>query len=542
MANILIQGTTGDDSLDLSTLALGWYQGVDYVTLGGKDKVIGSVHNDTFTLGRDAEVIDGNSGWDTVIYTNSTSGVEVDLNKTVQHGGYAEGDELYRIENVTGSQFGDALIGNAGVNYLSGQGGDDKIYAGGGDDRVFGGDGNDSLFGEADNDIIFGDNGADTIDGGSGRDTVDYSASTAGVEVNLNQTTQSGGFAQGDRLYSIENVTGSQYTDALVGDAGDNVLDGQGGNDKIYAGDGSDTVRGGDGNDFLAGEGGNDTIEGGAGNDTMRGGAGADRFDGGDGIDTVDYSDAAAGVQVYLGSPWGFSGGLSGDAARDTYVNVENLRGSAGNDILFGDADANVISGLGGNDTIVGAAGADTLDGGTGTDLLSYVYSSAAVQVDLSTNQASGGDAEGDVIANFENVAGSEFGDQLIGSGVANTLYGDAGADLIVGNGGNDRITGAAGNDVLIGGTESDTFVFAPHTSSGATPEGSDLILDFAVGTDHLEFQGSAVDSLSDLHFFQSGSNTLITYDDAGGTSSITLVGVNTLQLLQHAQTDFLFT
>src|SRR3954467_1019800 len=137
--NLVFHGTAGSDSLDFSDLANSWH-GVDYVTLGGNDKVFGTIFDDTFTLGRDAEFIDGGSGFDTVIYSNSTAGVEVNLNTTVQHGGFAEGDQLVRIENVTGSQFNDALIGNAGVNVIDGQGGNDKIYGGDGDDRIDGGD------------------------------------------------------------------------------------------------------------------------------------------------------------------------------------------------------------------------------------------------------------------------------------------------------------------------------------------------------------------------------------------------------------------
>src|SRR5262249_35252770 len=129
LGNVVQHGTAGSDSLDFSSLANG-YHGLDWVTAGGRDKGYGSIYYETFTLGRDAEYIDGNAGWDTVLYTNSTSGVSVDLTATVQHGGFAEGDQLRHIENVTGSQFGDTLIGDAGVNVLDGQGGNDKMAGG----------------------------------------------------------------------------------------------------------------------------------------------------------------------------------------------------------------------------------------------------------------------------------------------------------------------------------------------------------------------------------------------------------------------------
>ena len=383
-----------------------------------------------------------------------------------------------------------------------------------------------------------------------------YANSTAGVSVDLNVTVQHGGFAEGDQLVRIENVTGSQYGDALVGNAGVNVLDGQGGNDKIYGGDGADTLLGGDGNDFLSGDGDNDVLHGNAGNDVlvggsgndqvfgdagddvMRGGAGADAYDGGGGIDTVDYSAAPAvttvfgttGVLVNLA----LGAGSAGDSVGDTYASVENVRGSAYVDWLVGDAHDNALFGNGGADIIAGGAGADNLDGGDGSDWLDYFGSSAGVSINLATNQASGGDAAGDTIANFENVRATDAADVLIGSDVGNELHAGGANDLLVGQGGNDRLQGDGGNDVMVGGADSDTFVFYAGSDQ-------DVILDFTVGVDHLEFGGvNFVDSLADLHFFQSGANTIMTYDNDPGAMT-TLVGVDVQQLLAHAQTDFLF-
>ena len=68
--------------------------------------------------------------------------------------------------------------------------------------------------------MIEGRGGADTIDGGSGNDTASYESSQARVFVDLRNTTQSGGDAQGDRLTSIENLTGSMFEDFLTGTDG----------------------------------------------------------------------------------------------------------------------------------------------------------------------------------------------------------------------------------------------------------------------------------------------------------------------------------
>ncbi|MEZ5801769.1 MAG: hypothetical protein R3D29_16505 [Nitratireductor sp.] len=72
------------------------------------------------------------------------------------------------MENLYGSPLGDTLTGDAG------------------DNRIDGRDGDDTLRGGAGNDVLIGGAGADFIDGGTGSaDVVDYSASSAGVTVNL---------------------------------------------------------------------------------------------------------------------------------------------------------------------------------------------------------------------------------------------------------------------------------------------------------------------------------------------------------------------
>lgn len=93
-----------------------------------------------------------------------------------------------------------------------------------------------------------------------------------------------------DTLIGIENVTGTNFNDALTGNGGNNVLSGLGGNDFL---------SGLAGNDQLLGGTGNDTLNGGTGNDTLNGGAGRDILIGGGGFDTFDYnaaSDSLPGV------------------------------------------------------------------------------------------------------------------------------------------------------------------------------------------------------------------------------------------------------
>ena len=80
--------------------------------------------------------------------------------------------------------------------------------------------------------------GADTLDGGAGRDVLDYSASPAGVRVNLATGEASGGHAQGDVIGGFEAVIGSAYDDHLVGDAQANRLVGGAGDDRLEGGAG----------------------------------------------------------------------------------------------------------------------------------------------------------------------------------------------------------------------------------------------------------------------------------------------------------------
>ena len=110
--------------------------------------------------------------------------------------------------------------------------------------------------------------------------------------------------AAGDKLGSIENLTGSSQKDSLTGDANPNVLmgmgeadtlNGGGNDDTLMGGDGADTLNGGDGADTLNGGDGADTLNGGDGADTLTGGAGDDDLSGNAGADTFVFSTADSG-------------------------------------------------------------------------------------------------------------------------------------------------------------------------------------------------------------------------------------------------------
>jgi len=150
------------------------------------------------------------------------------------------------------------------------------------------------------------------------------------------------------------------------------------------------------------------------------------------------------------------AGGQAGDSISGT-ANADWINGDDGDDNISGGAGNDSILGGAGNDTIEGGAGNDTLNGGTGIDTLSYASSSAAVSVNLQTG-ITGGDAAGDSISLFENLAGGSNADTLTGDGAANTISGNSGNDTIDGASGNDSLLGGAGLDSIIGGIGNDTL------------------------------------------------------------------------------------
>ena len=198
-------------------------------------------------------------------------------------------------------------------------------------------------------------------------------------------------------------------------------------------------------------------------------GGGDTYIDDGQFFDLVTYANSPGAVNVTLGAFDQSGMGLGGFAEGDSYINILNIEGSAFNDTLTGNSGRNSLRGLGGNDTIIGGAGSDTIEGGAGADTLDggsgspfeidrliYTNSTARVVISLIDSTASGGEAEGDTIANFEGILASNFNDVLFGSNVVNEIYGNGGDDVIFGFAGNDQLFGGDGNDFLEGGAGAD--------------------------------------------------------------------------------------
>ena len=285
----------------------------------------GTNGNDTFIGTSAVEIFDGGFGTDTVDYSASVSSIQADLQANLGTAGDAIGDSYISIENLTGTGFSDYLYGDAGVNYLQGLAGDDYLEGGA---------------------------GADTLDGGADGDYAMYTRSGSAVRVDLNSATQIGGDAEGDVLLNIEHIQGSDYSDTLSGNSGENYLRGgeghdflsaRGGDDWLYGDAGADTLLGGDDDDHLYGGSGSDALYAGAGNDMLYGGSGNDVLDGGTGADTYvfegptafDGSDKVYSFSIADGDVLDISDVLSGydpltDAISD-FVQITN----SGSDSIF---------------------------------------------------------------------------------------------------------------------------------------------------------------------------------------------------------------
>ena len=517
----------GDDVVSLGAGEDTAFGGVgdDHLEGGdGGDVLHGGSGDDTLVGGAGADNLDGADGFDIADYSTSEVGVRVLLSANGETGD-AFGDHLPNIEGLIGSAHDDQLVGDAASNLLIG---------GAGADLLSGGDGADSLFGAGEEpgarDFDFEgaaqgqpawDNGILRLDAPAGGALLTFAldqdnqnsefasvritARSGGAVVGVvtadlygDQATASIDFGVGvtfDEL-EIEHVSYSYDTGQeifLPFTTAPFVLDRvrMGEVDEMAPGD---TLMGGNGADTLTGSAAADSLEGGAGNDTFIASAGVDTYSGGDGIDTVDFSDSASSIKValdtvdqgslsYLDLDGDGVFGAADGASGDTFSSIENVIGSAGNDILFGAANgttANLGAGndlfdtrddRGGDDVVDLGAGDDTAFGGVGND---YLF-------------------------------GGDGADGLFGGLGDDTLNGGAGIDNLIGGDGADLFNvsvGEAGGDVVIGGMGSWIDVLQLDGFDNPPTLGDDWTIEFRTG-------GITSSNADELFLSQDSSGTI---------------------------------
>lgn len=282
-----------------------------------------------------------------------SSVVVIDNTGTIQGGFQAiltnDGDDILRnsglVEGNVDMLDGNDTVRNDGV--ISGNlelGVDNDTYVG------FGGTVTGEINGESGNDTIMVDQNDADIDGGAGIDLVLARGDVLDV-TNVEEIRLLGG--------ADLEVRGSNLSETINGNRGDNLLLGEGASDTINGGAGNDEIQGGDGNDELAGSIGDDLINGGADDDTITGGPGHDTLLGGSGTDDLN---GGAGDDSLDGGA--FDDTLGGFSGNDT------LKGGSGNDVLAGHEGSDLLDGGENDDTLDGGAGDDVLRGGDGTDVL----------------------------------------------------------------------------------------------------------------------------------------------------------------------------
>lgn len=301
-ANDVLLGTNADENM------LG-FRGDDLLFGGaGNDSLNGGIGNDRMEGGPGFDSYDGGPGTDTLTFSVADGPASADLTTNSVISGIVF-EFVQNVENLTGSVFGDTLLGDDNDNVLVGGGGLDLLDGGLGDDILDGGrDGAYASWAESD--------GAVSVDLEAGR-----------------ATEWDGGE---DGLIRIIGAVGTDFDDVLRGGDAAN----------LEGGDAANRLEGGAGADSLAGRGGDDVLVGGDGADHLQGGAGTD---------TADYSGTGP-VRVSLQS----GQALDSSGATDSLSGIEDLIGTLGSDVLTGDGGVNRLAGGVGADILRGGGGGDT--------------------------------------------------------------------------------------------------------------------------------------------------------------------------------------
>ena len=337
-----------------------------------------------------------------------------------------------------------------------------------------------------------------------------------GVNVDLEMQTSTHG----------TNVATISAIEFVVGTSGNDVFTG---GDPLHA-PGFETGQA----EFFQPLGGNDTITGKAGRGWNTG---------------VDYGTSTAPVTVVLGNSNNIGTASDGFGGTDTLIDVDLVRGGAGNDSLTGGSYSQGASGTfveqfrgnAGNDTIDGG-GSDTVIGAHGvTDRAEYNSSPFAVVVNLGTDTISGNYYGTGVITVNGGTALDGFDSDFLTPGVQpytdtlidiNVVRGSNSSDTLVGGNAvfdnNQRFEGLGGNDFIDGGGGNDEADYSSSTFAVVVNLGTSPIIGDYYGTGFIAVTGHGARRL------WAGTDTLVSMEWArGGDFNDTLVGgANALERL----------
>lgn len=224
-----------------------------------------------------ASVYVGGAGIDTLLYTNSSGALNLNLGISATDPSN-DGDVLISIERVIGSGFDDTILGSGDNNFIDGWLGDDIMYGidgadtlsgGGGNDTIYGGSGNDSIKGGTEDDLILPGGGLDTVAGEAGIDTLSFIDYESGVTVRIDR-----GLAEAAtntvKFSGIEAFVGTLFDDSFSLGSFDSTIDGLDGDDSFeVAMGGNHLILAGNGDDFVFVFDGSVDVFGGAGDDTV---------------------------------------------------------------------------------------------------------------------------------------------------------------------------------------------------------------------------------------------------------------------------------
>jgi Ca2+-binding RTX toxin-like protein len=530
----ILDGGDGTDLLDGG--------GVD---AGGKvgDTLRGGLGDDTYVVSDASSVVqeDANAGDDVVTVNFNGTFTSYTLTSNVE--GLAMMGVPTNGGNATGNALNNYMVGNVGINTLSGGAGNDWLFGDGFPDQSLvwnadnqgaadvlnGGEGNDYLLGQGGNDTLDGGTGNDTMVGGLGDDTYFIDSSTDVVMEGAYTAGPSGGTDWIHSTVGIEMNNSATGVDTTAYQGIENVrlLDIPNASNYLRAVGNSlaNNLQGNTNDNALIGFAGNDTLQGLGGNDYLVGGLGNDTLDGGEGVDGVAYGDFSPtdnhdSTRFGLGDPFfrvGIVADLAAGTARgagiDILISVEVLVGSDRDDTMTGNSGANFLGGGRGNDTLIGGDGADILvlgwnaSSGLSVDMGKISLTGTNV-LDLRTLSAQANNLGTLTYSQFEGVGLSELADSYAGSGGNDIAWGLGGSDVMLGNDGNDVMYGDSqhfgmfakrndvqGNDTLFGGNGNDSLYGSLGNNTLSGDAGDDLLTGY-VGNDFLN-GGAGNDNLN---------------------------------------------